>query len=225
MTANKNEQSLYKIYSFYNKNVSPRVAACQKAVFNELGFHIDQVFDQQFTHADFLNHVCRNVTDTKYIIIFDIDCIPTKKEWLSDLLRSLEQPRSISGAAQTANHLRDGKNLYVSPFFFGISTAYLKELNYPDMSPTDDMDAGQNLTEAVIKNGGNINYWWPTDIEVEEWALYHPVHTKFGHGTTYNDAVYHAFQSRFDKSGRFIKKCKSLLPAFTRFRLLFTRKK
>jgi hypothetical protein len=57
------------------------------------------------------------------------------------------------------------------------------------------MDAGQNLTEAVIKNGSNINYWWPTHIEVEEWALYHPVHTKFGHGTTYNDAMYHAFQS------------------------------
>jgi hypothetical protein len=57
------------------------------------------------------------------------------------------------------------------------------------------MDAGQNLTEAVIKNGGNINYWWPTHIEVEEWALYHPVHTKFGHGTTYNDAMYHTFQS------------------------------
>jgi hypothetical protein len=73
------------------------------------------------------------------------------------------------------------------------------------------MDAGQNLTKIVIENGGNVKYWWPTHIEKEEWTLYHPEHTKFGPGTTYNNLVYHAFFSRFDLSDRFIKKCKSIL--------------
>ncbi len=132
-------------------------------------------------------------------------------------MQDLAEPHSIAGAAQTANHLRDAKNLYVSPFFFGISTTYLKELDYPDMNMTDDMDAGQNLTEHIIKDGGKINYWWPTAIEEEQWYLHHPEHNKFGFGTTYNDRIYHAFLSRFDLSNRFIRKCKSILPGYKRF--------
>jgi hypothetical protein len=45
-------------------------------------------------------------------------------------MSDLERAKTLAGAAQTANHLRNGQNLYVSPFFFAISTSYLKELNY-----------------------------------------------------------------------------------------------
>ncbi len=209
-----NDPTLFRIFSFYNSKVNPKVPKYQKAVFRHFGFHIKHIIDETFpTHGDFLNYICRNITDTRYLVIFDIDCIPVNKDWLKNLMEDLREPRSIAGAAQTANHLRDAKNLYISPFFFGISTAYLKELNYPDMNMTEDMDAGQNLTEVIIKDCGKINYWWPTEIEKEEWYLHHPEHNKFGYGTTYNDGVYHAFLSRFDLSDRFIKKCKSILPA------------
>ncbi|MEP6951089.1 MAG: hypothetical protein ABI863_17505 [Ginsengibacter sp.] len=76
----------------------------------------------------------------------------------------------------------------------------------------EDMDVGQNLTEEIIKNGGNIKYWWPTDIKEEKWYLHHPEHPVFGLGTTYNDTIYHAFLSLHYLSVRFIKKCKSVLP-------------
>lgn len=221
-----NDSSLFRIFSFYNSKINPKIPRYQKAVFRYFGFKINHIVDETFpAHGDFLNYICRKVTDVKYLIIFDIDCIPLKKEWLENLMEDLREPRSIAGAAQTANHLRDGKNLYVSPFFFGISTAYLKELNYPDMNMTDDMDAGQNLTEQIIKDGGNVKYWWPTEIEKEEWYLHHPEHNKFGPGTTYNDLVYHAFLSRFDLSNRFITKCKSILPRHIKFWLrLFSKK-
>lgn len=207
----KNNESLYKIFSFYNSQVNPNVPRYQKAVFKKFGFTINHVVDETFTHGDFLNFVCRNVTDTKYLFFFDIDCIPTSRSWIDQILEELSVPMSLSGAAQTANHLMDGKNLYVSPFFFGISTAYLKALDYPDMEMTEDMDAGQNLTKQVLNESGKINYWWPTHIEKEEWHLHHPEHNKFGPGTTYRNAIYHAFFSRFDQSDRFIKKCKSIL--------------
>jgi hypothetical protein len=57
----------------------------------------------------------------------------------------------------------------------------------------------------------NLKYWWPTDIEEEKWYLHHPVHNKFGIGTTYNDLIYHAFFSRENNSDGFINKCKSIL--------------
>jgi hypothetical protein len=122
------------------------------------------------------------------------------------LLNDLLEPDSLVGAAQTANHLREGKNLYVSPFFFAISTRYLKALNYPDMRMTeqikktndfpDAVDAGQHLSEVVSEHGGKLKFWWPTHIEEEKWPLFHPEHTRFGLGTTYNDCIYHAFYSR-----------------------------
>lgn len=204
------ERSLFKVFSFYNHLVNPEVPVQQKAVFNKFGYSINHVFNKKFLHGDFLNHICRTVTDTDYLIFFDIDCIPTRKEWLAELLKEVG-PRTIVGAAQTANHLRDAKNLYVSPFFFAISTSYLKELNYPDMNMTEDMDAGQNLTETISRLGGNVRYWWPTHIEEEKWSLYHPEHTRFGLGTTYNDAIYHAFYSRDNQSDNFLKKCREVL--------------
>lgn len=221
-----NDPKLFKIFSFYNSKVNPKVPRYQKAVFRHFGFRINHIVDDTFpSHGDFLNYICRNTTDTRYLIVFDIDCIPVSKGWFKNLMEDLREPATIAGAAQTANHLRDGKNLYVSPFFFGISTEYLKELNYPDMNMTEDMDAGQNLTEHITKEGGNVKYWWPTDIEEEQWCLHHPEHNKFGFGTTYNDCVYHAFLSRFDLSDRFIKRCKLILPAYKKFWLKLFNKK
>lgn len=208
----KATQPSYKILSFYNHHVNPAVPKYQKAVFNYLGFEVSHFINGRFNHGDFLNYACRHITDTDYLIFFDIDCIPTNKNWIDKLMQDLAEPRTIAGAAQTANHLRDAKNLYVSPFFFGISTAYLKELGYPEMNMTEDMDAGQNLTEEIIRKGGNVKYWWPTHIEEEKWSLYHPVHNKFGLGTTYNDSIYHAFYSRDNQSDNFMQKCKSILP-------------
>lgn len=206
------DSTSFKIFSFYNHRINPAVPKYQKAVFNYLGFDINHVVNGQLNHGDFLNYICRHITDTEHIIIFDIDCIPLHKNWIDLLMQDLSTPRTLVGAAQTANHLRNAQNLYISPFFFGISTAYLKELDYPEMHVTSDMDAGQNLTEKVSANGGNIKYWWPTSMEEEKWYLHHPVHNKFGFGTTYNNAIYHAFYSRENLTNNFIKKCKSVLP-------------
>ncbi|WP_257666878.1 hypothetical protein [Parapedobacter tibetensis] len=205
------QHSVFKIFSFYNHLVNAEVPLYQQKVFNSFGYSINQLYNNKFNHGDFLNHVCRTVTDTDYLIIFDIDCIPVHREWLHMLLKDLIKPSTIVGAAQTANHLDEGKNLYVSPFFFAISTTYLKKLHYPDMRMTDLMDAGQNLTNEIRKNDGNIRYWWPTDIEEEMWDLYDEQHPKFGLGTTYNNAIYHAFYSRDDLSSRFIRKCQYIL--------------
>lgn len=206
------QRSLFKIFSYYNDKVNPEVPKMQQAVFAHYGFSVNHIINNKFKeHGDFLNHVCRTVTDTDYLIVFDIDCIPVRHDWLQRLLNELLNPHTLVGAAQTANHLRDAKNLYVSPFFFAISTAYLRELDYPDMKMTDDMDGGQNLTEEITRRRGNIRYWWPTHIEEEKWYLHHPEHTVFGPGTTYNHTIYHAFFSRDNQSAHFLDKCRKVL--------------
>ncbi|MEP7252478.1 MAG: hypothetical protein ABI683_08865 [Ginsengibacter sp.] len=93
------------------------------------------------------------------------------------------------------------------------------------MNIANDMDAGQNLTKQVIKSGGSVKYWWPTEMEEKQWYLHHPEHNKFGFDTTYNDRIYHAFLSRFDLSDGFITKWKSILPEYKKFWLRLFRKK
>ena len=225
MSVHTRQGKTFRIFSFYNNNVQPQIPRYQKAVFKHFGLDVHYVINDEYSHGDFLNYVCRNFTNSDFLIFFDVDCIPVKRKWIDALIADLLYPDSICGAAQTANHLRDGKNLYVSPFFFGISTAYLKKLNYPDMRVTEDMDAGQNLTEQIRLHNGNIHYWWPTSIEEEQWTLYHPKHTKFGLGTTYNNLIYHAFFSRVDLSKRFINKCKIVLPWYIKLYLKITKKK
>lgn len=205
------------IFTYYNHLVNRRVPVYQRAVFEHYGLQINQYRNDSYQeHGDFLNQITRTVVECDYIIFFDIDCIPVNPLWLDQLMPDLLKPHTIVGAAQTANHLREGKNLYVSPFFCAISTAYLKELDYPDLRMTDQVDGGQNLTETIREKEGNIHFWWPTHIEEEQWDLYHPEHKRFGLGTTYGNAIYHAFFSRNDRSDRFIKKCKSLLPWYTK---------
>ena len=214
---NKNYRSVIEVFSFYKSNINPDIPKYQKLVFDKMGISINQVLNDKLSHAQFLNHITRTVTNTDYLVFFDIDCIPTRKEWLPVLLNDLlESKDSIVGAAQTANFDHFKENIYVSPFFVGISTQYLKKLNYPDAThrydgTTDDYDVWQNITNIIISKGGHVKYWWPTHIEEEKWYLHHPQHNKFGLGTTYNDMIYHAFFSRTDSSERFVKKCKEVL--------------
>ena len=78
--------------------------------------------------------------------------------------------------------------------------------NFPDA-----VDGGQLLSEEVVRQGGELIFWWPTHIEEEKWPLYHSEHNRFGLGTTYNDCIYHAFYSRNNLSDRFLDKCKHVL--------------
>ncbi|MEP6951090.1 MAG: hypothetical protein ABI863_17510, partial [Ginsengibacter sp.] len=64
-------------------------------------------------YGDFLNHVCSDIKEAEYLVIFDIDCVPIKKDWFNNVTEELHEPRTIIGAAQTANHLRNAQYLYV----------------------------------------------------------------------------------------------------------------
>lgn len=206
------DRSLLKVYSFYQSNIHPDIPKYQKMVFDAMGISINQVKKDRLNHARFLNYIGRDVVDTDFLVFFDIDCIPTSRAWLPKLLNDvLVENYPFVGAAQTANHLQDAKNLYISPFFCCISTKLLKELGYPEAHSTEKWDVWQNITEVALSQSVSMKYWWPTEIEDQVWYLHHPEHNKFGLGTTYEDAIYHAFFSRSDTPDRFVNKCKSVL--------------
>ncbi len=202
----------YKIFSFYNKNVDKNFPLYQKKVFNLFGYKINQLTDYRLTHAEFINHVVQAEKKIDFLIFFDIDCIPTSPNTINILLSQLLDHKTMVGAAQSANHIDEGKNLYVGPFFLGISTKMLKELDYPDFREKEGQyDVAQYFSEKVRETKNyNIRYWWPTNIEVPRWKL-HQSKMGFGLGTEYENLVYHAFESRKADDPRFLKKCKTIL--------------
>ena len=201
----------YGIYSFYKSNINQSVIKAQKDVFSAFGLRINQIADDEISHGDFLNKICNDTISPEYIIFFDIDCIPIKKEAISKVLYQIKDGKTIAGAAQTCNHVLNGENLYVGPFFLGLSKTVYNKLNCPDMNEGSFWDvAGLLSIAAVYHKKTRIKYWYPTDVEEPKWDLYK--NGKFGIGTTYENLVYHAFESRLGSCDNgFIKKCSQVL--------------
>jgi hypothetical protein len=81
----------------------------------------------------------------------------------------------------------------------------------PDMCEGALWDVGGLLTMVgKFQNEVKFKFWYPTHVEQEKWDLYPD--KKFGYGTTYDNRVYHAFESRLSSAqNSFIKKCKEIL--------------
>lgn len=205
------EKKNFAIYSFYKSNVSYSVIKGQRDVFESLGIGINQIIDDNISHGDFLNRILRDPKSPEYLVFFDIDCIPLKRQAIIKLLSQILDKKTIAGAAQTASHLLNGKNIYIGPFYFGISKTVYQSLGNPDMKECAYCDVGGMLTMiAKFQGEAKIKFWYPTHVQVPKWDLY--MHGKFGLGTTYSNLVYHAFESRLGESDNsFVRKCREVI--------------
>lgn len=200
----------FKIYTYYSTAVPINIAFYQRQVFKMLGYKIIQKYDNTNHHGNFLNETMKT-TDAEYIIFFDIDCIPLNNKALELVLKDIKDKKTLSGAAHTANHINEGKNMYVGPFFMGLSKELYTNLGAPNLSHGEDFDTAMLLTSSAEKQESvKIKYWYPTSCEFEKWQLYQ--HGKYGIGTIYENLVYHGFEIRLKKSNiLFINKCKQVI--------------
>jgi hypothetical protein len=204
-----NSLNKVKIFSYYQSNIDNKIVYYQKAVFDKLEIPILQICSDK-SHGEWLNELILSLADEKYIIIFDIDCIPLSKMTLIKMLQDIQDGQTLSGAIQTANHKSNGENIYVGPFFMGFSINLLRDIGEFNFNESLLNDVGAEFSQKVISMNKKIKYWFPTKIEIPKWKLYPDQY--FGLGTTYDGLVYHAFEIRipFNKY-RFIKKCQSIL--------------
>ncbi len=193
--------------SFCNTNIPLPVVNYQKKVFQLFNLPLVQVIEN-IPHALFMERILRE-SKADYIIFFDIDAIPLRKESVYILLEELQSGYSLAGAVQTANQFDSGRNSYIGPFFMGIHKSVYSTLGFPLLSESDENDVAGVLTKLALLKNLRIKYWVPTEVELPEWNLYRL--GRFGLGTTYNGLVYHAFQIRDGNHFRFIKKCKKVL--------------
>lgn len=200
--------------SFYNDNINPLIAEYQRKVFDHFGLPLIQhKYNVDHSHAFAIDWWLRERWKHHgydNIAMFDIDCIPLNEGVLKDA-DVIVNDGWLYGAAQKANHIPNS-DVYCSPAFCCFSHKAYMRAKSPSFSETSHHDVGGHLTNEFIRSGHRARLLWPSHVENPLWDL-QLGRIKFGHGTTYNNTVYHAFESRFnhESTSRFITKCKEVI--------------
>lgn len=190
-----------KVISFYNSNINPKVVEYQKKVFDHFGLPIEQI-ETGMRHPEAIDFYLKTA-DWDSVAIFDIDCIPLVNN-LIEIAEMGVQTGCLYGAAQCANHLNDF--VYCSPAFMCFKKATWLAAGKPSFVEGNGFDVGGYFSSLV-----QMLLLYPTHVEAPKWKLTPTEY--FGNGTTYDDIVYHAFESRYNNvsTSMFINKCKEVI--------------
>jgi hypothetical protein len=199
------------IISFYGSNINKEIVENQKRIFSLFGHSIKQILCEPWIeHSKHVDDFLRSDNEWEWILIFDIDCIPLNKNILDRAIKTINEREVIFSAAQKANHIPDSQ-VYGGPFFIGFSRKTYEALGKTSFSPTYRSDCGGELTYSAKEKKIDIELLYPSSVEVSKWYL--DENHDFGLGTTFDNSIYHSFESRFDNSGLFLKKCKEIFNA------------
>jgi hypothetical protein len=197
------------IISFYMDNIPKEILMAQRDVvlkFAPTNCEFMQI-KTEFSHADALDKFMTG-RSAEVILFLDIDCIPLN---LSDIphLFSRAERGLVAGCVQRANHIENNKHLYVGPFCMAITKKTWEEIGRPSFQTTMRGDTGEEITYACEVYGRPVELLHPSHVETPVWDL---VEQRFGFGTTYSSAFYHAFGIRHkENQQRFLDKCREVM--------------
>ena len=202
------------IFSTYMSNIDLEVVAYQKKCVEKFlpeGWEFKQICHAK-THPAALAD-CVKINKNPVTVFLDIDCIPLSDRSFNYLLDSrwAIMAGALVGAAQRANHIANGKHIYVGPFCMAFCNDTYKELGSPDFKETYRGDVGEELTYKWQESGKPVYFLWPSYVQKPMWNLIDNV-TQFGYGTVYEDLFYHTFCIRAAvMKGVFVSKCREIL--------------
>lgn len=195
-----------QFYSYAHTTLPNEILIHQSLVFNKFGYKINQTVNDK-NHSDNLENFIKT-KNVDCIVIFDIDCIPITKHLLSYIQEDLID-NDLVGAIGCANHLNKN-DIYVHSSFMFFRPQLYFDCGSPFLNEDHNNDIAQNFTRSCIKNNKKIKYWLNTHSNDYIWDL--PNNTKFGHGTVYEQKIYHQFEIRKqEQHDNFIKKCQYIL--------------
>jgi hypothetical protein len=194
------------LVSFYMPNIPRRVVAAQRRLlkrFSPPDVAIAQIMTVR-SHEHALNHFMAT-TRYRVVVFLDIDCVPLRNGAIERLVGHAESG-SLAGASQCASHLRNANHLYVGPFCLALTRDTYDALGRRPFTRTSRADVGEELTFAAQEHGLPVHFLWPTASDDHIWQL-SPGRT-YGHGTTYDDDFWHAFEIRLPSHHeKFVARC------------------
>ena len=200
------------IYSYAHSSLNDEIAFYQKLVFDKFSISIKQIISDD-NHPTILEKIICDSTED-YLIFFDIDCIPLDRIFFEKISNDIKSDCTLSGVIQCANHI-DKYRTYVGASFVGFSKVLYTACGNPSMFNWDEGDVMQRFTDECEKLKEelmvNVKYWFPTNSGDNCWNI-EKYNMKYGHGTIYDDIIYHQFEIRNElQHDGFIRKCKEVL--------------
>ena len=203
------------VYTAYFANLDPRFISYQKKVFDKFKIEINQILvepnllNKGFnSHGTLLTELSKN-EDVDYLVFFDADAIPLKSDFLDIMIDRIYNKYAIIGIEQRTNHIKDSIP-YAGPACFAISKETYIALGQPSYNETSRSDVAEELTHISREKGFEVNMFKFTKCEVPLWELGDG--RKFGTASTYEDIMFHNFESRnSEKIEYFVGKCKEVL--------------
>ena len=211
---NKNELQFdiidnYKIFicSYGFSNLDNRVFSAQKEVFDYFGITINQ-YKGNLRHPQFMDIIINNI-DSDFFIFFDIDCIPLSKNLVTYIIDKIGFD-SIIGIEQQCNSNTSINHIYCGPACFAISKEHYLRLGQPSFNETTRSDVAEELTHISEEMKQKIHFFKKYHSDNDLWKLGEDRY--FGHGTNYEDKVYHQFEIRKQENiEKFLTKCLEII--------------
>lgn len=201
------------IVTFYNEKINPEIVKHQKMVFDFFGHNLNQInVENWVSHGKSIDDFLSSITNENEVIcLFDIDCIPLNSKIITESLLWCGENIGIFSIAQKAANIKN-PIIHASPAFMVFSKKTYDYLNKPTFQETERSDCGGEMTHIAREKGVEIRMLYPNHVEVPVWEL--DSYIKFGYGTTYENKIFHSFESRFGNeklNSIFIKKCREVL--------------
>lgn len=209
------QQDLFEAYSFVCSNVSSEVCTYQKLVFDKFNLPITQIC-KDVNHGVFLNEAIKNCK-AKYIIFFDIDCVPLTADIYDIIIYELELEKCIIGAEQMCNYNYEKSgigHIYAAPACLGIPVQLYNDIGMPTLDAVGPYrsDVAEELTWRCEENNIKVKLFNITHSEICNNVL--DGTRTYGPGSTYSyngkEVLYHQFEIRHH-SNSFLNKCKHVL--------------
>jgi hypothetical protein len=204
------ERARAVVVSFYMANMPAEVVAAQRDVLIRLtpdNVAIVQV-RTRLRHDDSID-LFLSRSPYRAFVILDIDCVPVSATAIADLLTRAEAG-ALAGAVQRTNHKQNDAHLFVAPSCLAMTRETYDALGRPSFRKTQRGDVAEEVTYVAEQRSVPVDFLWPTHSEDAIWELRDGM--RYGHGTTFEKAFWHAFEIRHpEHHRRFITHCEDIL--------------
>ena len=204
------------IATFCGRNRPAEFADYQEKVFTHFGIPLNQVLADfsRLEHGSVIDEFILRLDGAwDYLILFDTDAVPLKADFIERAYEKIRDKTTLFGIAQQSNHIlvNNCKNhLYVGPAALAVSKEMLVRLDRPSFLRNARSDTAEELTWRAEERGYTLAFIFPSHVRRRRWDLGNG--HSFGVGTTYGDAVFHAFVPTDEESKKFfVRKCKEVL--------------
>ena len=170
----------------------------QEKVFKHFRLPINVYFDDNLTHAKFMDHSLKYF-DSDIFIFFDLDCVPLDDRLYKNIVEEIISEDCIIGIEQTANHL-DPNFIYAGPACFGITKELYNKLGQVTFDGNYRSDIAQEYTYLAYENNIKVKFIKLISSKNNKWKL--GKDRFFGNGCFYklNDSkIYHQFQTNLEE--------------------------